>query len=144
MSERVQAAAGDAALHRGRPLRVLHAAYSIAGQSQLLAQGLRDVGCEAEALAYRVDWDGRGGDRVVPIDHLGALPRAATMVGELVRAAARFDVFHFHFGTSLLPRLLDVAPLARAGKTIAFHFHGCDVRNRSLMLERHRDRKSVV
>ncbi len=127
----------DSALFRGRPLRVLHAAYSIAGQSLLLAQGLRANGCDSTALSYRVDWDGRGGDQVVELDHLDPVRRGAAMLATFLGAAVHYDVFHLHFGTSILPRLLDVPLLERAGKRIVFHFHGCDVRNRSHMLSRH-------
>lgn len=119
------------------PLRVLHGAYEIAGQGMLLARALRIHGCDAHALSYRVDWDGRGGDIVRDLDRLPVPARGAVMLGMLARLAPRFDVFHFHFGTSILPRLLDVPLLGRMGKRIVFHFHGCDVRNRSHMLATH-------
>ena len=131
--------ATDLAFYRGRPLRVLHGAYEIAGQGMLLARALRQCGCEAQALSYRVDWDGRGGDLVVDLDRLpGNVARAAVMLATFVRLAPRFDVFHFHFGTSILPRLADLPLLRRLGKRIVFHFHGCDVRNRAHMLRTHR------
>ena len=130
--------AGDEPGPRAAP-RVLHGAYEIAGQGMLLARALRLQGCEAHALSYRVDWDGRGGDIVRDLDHLpGNLARGAVMLGMLARLAPRFDVFHFHFGTSILPRMKDVPLLARMGKRIVFHFHGCDIRNRGHMLRAHR------
>jgi glycosyltransferase involved in cell wall biosynthesis len=129
----------EAALHRGHPLRVLHGTYEIAGQGMVLAAGLRAVGCEAHALGYRVDWDGRVPDRLVELDPLpNDLARGAAMLAALARHGPYYDVFHFHFGTSFLPRLLDVPWLRAMGKRVVFHFHGCEVRNRAHMMEAHR------
>jgi glycosyltransferase involved in cell wall biosynthesis len=122
-----------------RPLRVLHGTYEIAGQGMVLAQALRTVGCDAQSLSYRVDWDARRSDIVVDLDaRRTAATRGLTMLETLAKWAPRFDVFHFHFGTSFLPRLADVPLLKAMGRTIVFHFHGCEVRRRNLMLERHR------
>jgi glycosyltransferase involved in cell wall biosynthesis len=121
-----------------RPLRVLHGTYEIAGQGMVLAQGLRAVGADARSLAYRVDWDGRRPDIVVELDRLpGNLVRGAMMAVTFAHLAPAYDVFHFHFGTSFLPRLIDVSWLRAMGKTVVFHFHGCEVRNRAWMLEHH-------
>lgn len=121
-----------------RPLRVLHGTYEIAGQGMVLAQGLRAAGVDAKSLAYRVDWDGRRPELIVELDPLpGPIARGAAMLGAFARLAPKFDIFHFHFGASFLPRLFDVPLLKAMGKVVVFHFHGCEVRNRALMLERH-------
>jgi len=157
----------DLALYRGRPLRVLHGCYEIAGQGMMLARGLAENGCEAHSLAYRVDWDGRRPDFIVELDrqrtHFGKM---AAMLDTFRRYGTRFDVYHFHFGTSFFgapffapPRPAAVAdaearsagatrrgrwrqidlPVLRAmGKRIAFHFHGCEVRSRAHMMASHR------
>ncbi len=129
--------------YRGRPLRVLHGTYEIAGQGMALAAGLRALGCDARALAYRVDWDGRRPDHTVELDRLpGNLARGAAMLGAFARWGTYFDVFHFHFGTSFFGtsafRMADVPLLKAMGKGVAFHFHGCEVRRREHMLRAHR------
>jgi hypothetical protein len=132
------ASAEAAARYRGRPLRVLHGTYEIAGQGMMLARGLAQWGCDARSLSYRVAWDGRVSDIVVELDRLpGAPVRGAAMLSTFLRWGSYFDVFHFHFGSSLLPRQIDVPWLARLGKKIIFHFHGCEVRNRAHMLSTH-------
>ena len=160
------ALAADLARYRGRPLRVLHGCYEIAGQGMMLAKGLAENGCEAHSLAYRVDWDGRRPDFIVDLDaRHSAAGKAAAMAGAFLRFGSRFDVYHFHFGTSFFgtpffapPRPAAVAdaeartpvatnrgwwrqadlPLLRAmGKRIAFHFHGCEVRSRARMMAAH-------
>lgn len=127
------------ALHHGRPLRVLHGTYEIAGQGMMLARALREHGCDARALAYRVDWDGRVPDIVVDLDRRpGDVLKGLAMAGAFARWAAHFDVFHFHFGTSFLPRQLDLGVLRAMGKVIVFHFHGCEVRKKDHMRKAHR------
>ena len=122
-----------------RPLRVLHGAYEIAGQGMMLAQALREVGCDAHSLSYRVDWDARQSDFVVDLDSRATpVTRGLTMIETFAKLAPRYDVFHFHFGTSFLPRLLDVPLLRAMGRTIVFHFHGCEARRRVHMLATHR------
>ncbi len=126
------------AQYRGRPLRVLHGCYEIAGQGMVLAQGLRALGCEARSFSYRVDWDGRRSDRVVELDRYpGAALKGMAMLASFLRHGPRFDLFHFHFGTSFLPRQLDLPLLKAMGKRLVFHFHGCEVRNRAHMLKTH-------
>jgi glycosyltransferase involved in cell wall biosynthesis len=118
----------------------------------VLADGLRAHGAIADSLAYRVDWDGRRPRLVVELDRLDPLSRVFAMARTRRRLEDEYDVFHFHFGSSffgsgapyggsgLLARLLarrDVAGLKARGKTVVFHFHGCEVRNRAHMMAQH-------
>jgi glycosyltransferase involved in cell wall biosynthesis len=128
----------DGASFHGRPLRVLHGTYEIAGQGMMLARGLRENGCDARSFSYRVDWDGRVSDIVVDLDaKRGLLRRGLTMAGAFARWSRAFDVYHLHFGTSFLPRLLDVRWLSAQNRCVVFHFHGCEVRDRVTMLKHH-------
>jgi glycosyltransferase involved in cell wall biosynthesis len=136
-------------LFRGRPLRVLHGTYEIAGQGMMLARALRETGVEADSLAYRVDWDGRQPSLVVDLDrHRTPVGRMWSMSTSFLRWAARYDLFHFHFGTSFFyvaprerPQLLrghwDLPALKAMGKRIVFHFHGCEIRDRERMISSH-------
>ena len=137
------------ALLHGRPLRVLHGTYEIAGQGIMLARALRALGVEADALGYRIDWDGRQPDLVVEIDrHRTGAGKLMAMAGAFARWASHYDLFHFHFGTSFFyvapreqPQSIrghwDLPLLKAMGKRIAFHFHGCEIRNREHMLAQH-------
>jgi glycosyltransferase involved in cell wall biosynthesis len=118
---------------------VLHGTYEIAGQAMMLARALRAHGADAVAFSYGVAWEGRVSDVVVDLARApGAAGKGATMLGSLLRHGLGYDVVHLHFGTSFLPRLLDVPVLRRLGARIAFHFHGCEIRNRDHMLRAHR------
>ena len=59
----------------------------------------------------------------------GAFPRyAASMMDFAIRSASTYDVFHFHFGRSLLPRNLDLPILNMLGKSYYFEYHGSEIR----------------
>jgi glycosyltransferase involved in cell wall biosynthesis len=132
------------AMHDGRPLRVLHGTYEIAGQGMMLARALREHGVEARALAYKVDWDGRVPDLVVDLDsHRSALGRYGAKLGAFMGWAPYFDVFHFHYGRSFFNTdelwwQPDLSLLRAMGKLVAFHFHGCEIRRRDHMLANHK------
>ena len=115
-------------------LRVLHAAAEIAEQPALLARGLRALGVDARSLSTGRTWLGYRSD--IEVDGRGPLGLVRRLAA-LARHGPRLDILHLHFGTSFLPRLLDVPLLAGAGTRIVFHFHGCEVRPRAAMLERH-------
>ena len=118
----------------GRPLRVLHAAAEIAGQPALLARGLRALGVDAQSLSVHNSW------LDYPSDHR-LEGKGLLGLGQRIQALVRFgrglDILHLHFGTSLLPRLLDVPLLHGLGTRLVFHFHGCEIRPRARTLAAH-------
>lgn len=119
-------------------MRVLQAPSEIAGQTSILARALRDLGVEAWSLATNPTFAAYTVDEMVPYDAMSPLPRYAGYARNLLRHLGRWDVFHFHFGRTLVPPHNFDLPLYRAlGKPLVFHFHGCDVRNRAHMLATH-------
>lgn len=119
-------------------MKVLHAPSEIAGQTSILARALRAIGIEAWSLATNPTFANYRVDEMRPYDALGALPRYAGYAGLLAKHLLRWDVFHFHFGRTLVPPHNFDLPLYRAlGKKLVFHYHGCDVRNRAHMLATH-------
>jgi len=117
---------------------VLHAPAEIAGQSSVLARALRGLGVEAHALAYNPGFPQYRPDEMRPYDALPPLPRYFGYLASAARHLGRWDVYHFHFGRTLIPpHNLDL-PLVRAlGGRVVFHYHGCDVRDRAHMLAAH-------
>jgi glycosyltransferase involved in cell wall biosynthesis len=119
-------------------LRVLHAPAEIAGQTTVLARALREAGIEAHSLAYNPGFPQYRPDEMRPYDAWPVVPRYAGYLKSLIRHAGRYDVYHFHFGRSLIPPHNPDLPLYRAlGRKVVFHYHGCDVRNRAHMLATH-------
>ena len=119
-------------------MRVLHAPSDIAGQASLLARALRDLGVEAWSVATNPTFARSAADEAVPLDARAALPRYLGYAGLVARHARRWDVFHFHFGRTLVPPHNPDLPLYHAlGRKVVFHYHGCDIRDRAHMLATH-------
>lgn len=119
-------------------LRVLHAPAEIAGQASVLARALRELGVEAHSLAYNPGFPQYTPDEMRAYDDLPPGPRYLGYLRSLLRHAGRYDVYHFHFGRTLIPPHNPDLPLYSAlGQKVVFHYHGCDVRDRAHMLETH-------
>ncbi len=115
-------------------MRVLHIAAEIAGQPALLCRGLRALGVEARSLSLHPSWLGYPSD--IEIDGRG-VAGLLRRLSALARYGRGLDIVHVHFGTTFLPRLLDIPLLTALGARLVFHFHGCEVRPRAQMLARH-------
>lgn len=121
-------------------MKILLAPHEINGQMRLLAEGLRARGHEAVSVNYHAGADHRRYQADVEL----GLPRSGLRLsGEArrarfaLRAASEFDVFHFFFGRSLLPKTLDLPLLAAARKAVFVHFRGTDIKSkRSAMIAR--------
>jgi glycosyltransferase involved in cell wall biosynthesis len=123
---------------RAGAMRVLHAPAEIAGQASVLARALRELGIEAHSLAYNPGFPQYRPDEMRPYDDWPVATRYLGYLSSLIRHAGRYDVYHFHFGRTLIPPHNPDLPLYRAlGGRVVFHYHGCDVRNRDLMRSRH-------
>ena len=119
-------------------MRVLHAPAEIAGQASVLARALRDLGVEAHSLAYNPGFPQYQPDELKPYDAMPPLQRYAGYLASAARHLGRWDVYHFHFGRTLVPPHNPDLPLVKAlGGRVVFHYHGCDIRNRAHMLATH-------
>jgi glycosyltransferase involved in cell wall biosynthesis len=90
---------------------------------------------DARSLSTQRSWLGYASD--IELNGNGATGLLRRLHA-LARHGPGLDILHLHFGTSFLPRLLDVPLFARQGTRLVFHFHGCEVRPRATMLARHR------
>lgn len=122
-----------------RLLRILHAPSNVAGTAGLIAAAQREQGSDAVSVEYVPHPYAFRVDRSLGIDRRASLARKALALTPFALSApARFDVFHFYFGHSLLPYPFVDLPLLRAlRKRIVFHFCGCDVRDRNRTLAEH-------
>ena len=120
-------------------MRVLHAPAEIAGQASVLARALRELGVEAHSLAYNQGFPQYRPDEQRPYDDQPPLPRYLGYLASTLRHLGRWDVYHFHFGRTLIPpHNLDLPLHVALGRRVVFHYHGCDVRDRAHMLATHR------
>lgn len=115
-------------------LKILHGMSDIAGQGSYSAFGLRSIGADAIIAVWRRNPFG------YPVDiDLGikkeklkkpyyALYAACKMIKFAIKAAFRYNVFHFHFGYSLIPYGLDLFWLKIMKKKVIMEYHGNDIR----------------
>jgi glycosyltransferase involved in cell wall biosynthesis len=113
-----------------RPLRVTLCPVNTAGVPWTNAQALRRRGVDARLVVFEryrlhpeADWslDLRG----------GLLRRQPRQWAALARLLPRTDVFHFHFGLTLVPQSLQFPLLRAARKKSVMHWLGSDIRGRS-------------
>jgi glycosyltransferase involved in cell wall biosynthesis len=119
-------------------MRVLHAPAEIAGQASILSRALRELGVASHSLAYNPGFPQYTPDEPHDYDDRRPVPRYLGYLSAWLRHAGRYDVYHFHFGRTLIPpHNLDLPFYRATGGRVVFHYHGCDVRNRAHMLATH-------
>lgn len=152
-----------AALRDGRPLRVLHCPWNVAGQSAQLAAAERALGADSRCVVIEETAKGFPADEALARPNARILARETARWRLLWRAFAWADVVHFSFGQScLVPHafpdlenlnwrnplavvwrlycrgvwLKDLPLLAARGKTLAVTWQGDDARqhDRSLSI----------
>lgn len=124
-------------------MKILHAPVNIANQGWLLSRGQRLIGHDADVHAGPTGALQYAADRRVSFNEG---PRSARVTAALRYMAemveADYDVFHFYYHASLLPKsygippLVDVEILRGLSKKVFFHLVGCDFRLPSLSLQR--------
>ncbi len=124
-----------ASLPKTRPLRFLFAPHEICGQMQMLAEGFRAHGHNATAVAYATDPFGIKNDVCLQFENKSKPAKLAASFNFTMKALRHYDVFHFFYGRSLLPKHLDLPLLKRAGKKIFVHFRGSDIRSRKWLTQ---------
>jgi hypothetical protein len=103
----------------------------VGGNPQGLARAERAIGLDSIAVTLAPSPFGYAPDEVLREPGVGRLRYEARRARLLVRALRHFDVVHFNFGRTILPRafrMADLRLLAEAGKVIAVTFQGDDVR----------------
>ena len=111
-------------------LRILHAPRNIAGQGSDIVAALRRLGHHAELWEDAPDVFGRESDRVLTLDRTDGRPTW----NALREVVEQFDIVHFHFGYTFVPRngvlppYWDVPLLRSLGLRVYFTFHGSDIR----------------
>lgn len=114
-------------------MKVLHAPIQISGQLWEYADGLRRVGVEAKALTFSPHPFGYRDDICL---NLSMSNDAYYLMGQMIKnfidVVDIFNVFHFHFGESLMPQNFDLPALKEIDKKMVMNFWGSDVRLKDL------------
>ncbi|MBS4224987.1 glycosyltransferase family 4 protein [Lederbergia citrea] len=103
-----------------RPIRIFHGTTEIAGQMGILSSALINKG--HYSLGYNTFHSYLGyKDNLVNINH-------ETLKESHQEILDSFDLFHFHYGTTLCPDFSDLPELKRRNKKMIMHHWGNDVR----------------
>lgn len=112
---------------------ILHGISTVSLQStRALVDATRELGHTADSVVYRSNRLLRGAeDRSLGID----MKKPWMIPVYIIRILSffflslrRYDVFHFHFGHSLLPRNMDLGILKLFGKKVFMEYHGSEIR----------------
>jgi glycosyltransferase involved in cell wall biosynthesis len=114
-------------------MRVLHAP-ELAGLAGIMAEALRGLGVVANSVGYTSHPYGFRSDIELNLQRYPRPIKLLRMLLFATYALREYDLFHFHYGTSLLPRQLDLAIIKSLGKRIVAHFHGSDICNEEFVL----------
>jgi glycosyltransferase involved in cell wall biosynthesis len=115
-------------------MRILHTPTNVGGHPIGLSRAERELGFESDVVIFEPNPFGFEVDRSLYRSGVPAWRTAPERLRFLVEAARRYDLFHFNFGSTLLPAwgfpiALDELPLLRRlGKTVIATFQGDDAR----------------
>lgn len=115
-----------------RPLRVTLCPVNTAGVPWTNAQALRRRGVDARLVVFeRYKLHPEADESLeIPSNSL-LLGRQAKQWAALARLLPRTDVFHFHFGLTLVPKRLQFPILRAARKKSVMHYLGSDIRGKT-------------
>ena len=115
-----------------RPLRVTLCPVNTAGVPWTNAQALRRRGVDARLVVFeRYKLHPEADESLeIPSNSL-LLGRQARQWAAFARLLPRTDVFHFHFGLTLVPKRLQFPILRAARKKSVMHYLGSDIRGKT-------------
>ncbi len=113
-----------------KPLRVTLCPVNTAGVPWTNAQALRRRGVDARLVVFERYTLHPEADRSLDLSG-GLVHRQLKQWAALTRLLPQTDVFHFHFGLTLVPQSLQFPILRALGKKSVMHYLGSDIRGKS-------------
>lgn len=114
-----------------KKLRIMHGLSEVAGQNSYSVQGLKEIGESAETVIYYKHPFAYKYDKCLNVDKSRRVffPLFAIKLFVFyIKALLKYDVFHFHFGHSILNNV-ELWTYHMFGKDYYFEFHGSDLRD---------------
>lgn len=125
----VHAKLKESSANEAKPLRVLQGTMEIANQMNVLSKGLQSLGILSKTLSYYDFYLGYSSDYTWNLakeqndKNLNA--RLKKLTNKLM---SQYNIFHFHFGTTLTLDRTDLEMLNRANKSLFMQHWGSEVR----------------
>lgn len=113
--------------------RVLLGTYEIANQSHTIASALTARGMHAKTLSYYPNYLKYKSDHVLNLANCANAEEAVVQSRKCAEEMIpQFDIFHFHFGTTLTQDYSDLPVLKQLNKQVVMQYWGSDVRRLSV------------
>lgn len=115
-------------------LKILHVPTNIANQMNILSRAQRELGYYSQSCAYASDWLSYSFDgECLGLNKLSnRCHKLFRIMKFFIGAILKYNVFHFHFGNTLLPKNYDLPLLKILGKKMVMNYWGSDVRRKSI------------
>lgn len=114
---------------RSAYMRVIHCPENIAGQAWAYARAVEEFGADAKVVTYNRHPFGFPDDLCLNINAENRrLVRRARMLAFFLEVIRDYDIVHYHFAATLLPRYMDLRILRALGIPTVMNFWGSDVR----------------
>lgn len=120
-------------------MKILHCPTDVGGNAWVLSRAERKLGLDSTVMVFQGNWLNYNTDVNLRIDRHSPIQSLWKLLPYFIKATAEYDVFHFNFGSSLLPyanypgffELSDLPILREIGKKIVVTYQGCDARQKS-------------
>jgi len=123
----------------GNKLRILHAPINIANQMNIIAKAQRELGYSSWSCDFSNNWFNYKSDQSLNLEKLNnKYHRIFRRSQFFLNSILKYDVFHFYFGNTLLPRYYDLPILKGMNKKMVMHYLGDDIRQRSIAERRNK------
>ena len=117
----------------GNKLRILHAPINIANQMTIISKAQRELGYYSWSCDFSNNWFNYKSDQYLNLEKLNnKYHRIFRMSQFFLNSILKYDVFHFYFGNTLLPRYYDLPILKGINKKMVMHYGGSDIRQKSI------------
>src|SRR5665648_117575 len=118
----------------GNKLRILHAPINIANQVNIIAKAQRELGYSSFSCSFSNNWFNYKSDQCLDLEKLNnKYHRIFRMSQFFLNSILKYNVFHFYFGNTLLPRYYDLPILKRMNKKMVMAYLGSDIRQNSIL-----------
>ena len=110
----------------------------VAGIGYTLTQAFNKIGFKTTKISFKKHPFGYPTGLYLNLEGKNKILRWLILISNFIKSLFLYDFFVFIFGTTLLPRNLDLPILKFFGKKTAMIFCGCDIRCRDLILKEER------
>lgn len=114
-------------------LRILHVPTNIANQMATISKAQRELGYSSCSCTYSNNWPNYKSDKCLHLEKLrNKYHKICLLFQFFVSSILKYDVFHFHFGNTLLPGYYDLPWLKALNKKMVMHYWGSEIRQKSI------------